>query len=170
MQYADDAIVITSNMKSMQQLMRLFESWCSWFESWCSWAAMEIRLDKCIAFGMQKKNGVYAQYQPSLNITGEPIPPLPLGEDFTYLGRMFNCNMNCTSAKSKVECKLDNMLRITNGIQLRVQDKLQIVTRYIHSQVLFELKANDFSLTWVEQTLDANCFRFIGDQRYYKPR
>jgi len=112
MQYADDAIVITSNMKSMQQLMGLFESWCSW-------AAMEIRLDKCIAFGMQQRNGVYAQYQLSLNITGEPIiPPLPLGEDFTYLGCMFNCNMNCTVAKSKVECKLDNMLRFTNELHL----------------------------------------------------
>jgi len=115
-------------MKSMQQLMGLFESWCSW-------AAMEIRLDKCIAFGMQKRNGVYAQYQPSLNIIGEPIPPLPLGENFTYLGRMFNCNMNCTAAKFKVECKLDNMLRITIGLHLRVQDKLKIVTRYIHSQL-----------------------------------
>jgi len=152
---------------------------------------MEITPDKCIAFAMQKGNGVYAQYQPSLNITEEPIPPLPLGEDFTYLSRMFNCNMNCTAAKSKVECKLDNMLHITNGLHLRLQDKLKIVTRYIHSQVLFELKANDFSLTWVEQTLYANCFRFIRDwlelpisaclkellilpnsrgQRYYKPR
>jgi len=112
---------------------------------------------------MHRRNGVYAQYQPSLNITGEPIPPLPLGEDFMYLGRMFNCNMNCTAAISKVECKLDNMLRITNGLHLGVQGKLKIVTRYIHSQVLFELNANDFSLTWVEQTLDANCFRFIRD-------
>jgi len=52
---------------------------------------------------------------------------------------------------------------MVTGLHIRVQDKLKIVTRYIHSQVLLELKANALTLTWVEQTLDANCFRFILD-------
>ena len=63
LQYADDAAVISTDMKSMQQLLDLFGSWCVW-------ASMEIRLDKCVTFGMHKRNGLYAQYLPGVNIAG----------------------------------------------------------------------------------------------------
>ena len=55
------------------------------------------------------------------------------------------------------------MLNITDSLKIRVQDKLKIVLVYIHSQLLFELKTYDFALSWVEQTLDAMCFKYIRD-------
>ena len=48
MQFADDAAVVASDSVSAQGLLNAFEAWCAW-------AGMQIRLDKCIAFGMQKK-------------------------------------------------------------------------------------------------------------------
>ena len=86
---------------------------------------------------------------------------LPPDGDFIYLGRIFNWNMNSTAAKSNIERKLHDLLNITDRFQLRAQGKLKIVTMYIHSQMMFELKTNDYSLTWIEQTLDAECFKFI---------
>ena len=54
LQFADDAAIVASDNVCAQGLLNLFEAWCSW-------ASMSIRLDKCTAFGMQKRNGVYVQ-------------------------------------------------------------------------------------------------------------
>ena len=60
LQYADDAAVLAPDMKCMQQLLNLFESWCHW-------SGMEICRDKCLAFAMQKLNDVYSLILPSVN-------------------------------------------------------------------------------------------------------
>ena len=46
-------------------------------------------------------------------------------------------------------------------MKVKVQDKLKILTLYIHSQVTFELKIYNFPLTWVDQTVDALCFKYV---------
>jgi len=62
--------------------------------------------------------------------------------------------MNHNNIKVKLEEKLSSMLLIIDNLNIRVQDKLRIVTQYIHSQLLFELKLYDFPLTWVDLCLD----------------
>lgn len=57
--------------------------------------------------------------------------------------------------------KLNDMLEITDKLKIRPQDKIRIVTQFIHSQLAFKIKVYDFPLTWIEQTLDALCFKFI---------
>ena len=52
LQYADDAAVLWSDLKSMQQLLGLYKTWYSWTE-------MTMRLDKFVRFGMQMRCGVY---------------------------------------------------------------------------------------------------------------
>src|SRR6218665_3413817 len=44
LQFADDAVIIASNVKNTQQLLNIFVAWCNW-------ADMLIRLDKCSSFG-----------------------------------------------------------------------------------------------------------------------
>ena len=71
LQFADDAAIVASDNTCAQGLLNLFEAWCSW-------ARMSIRLDKCTAFGMQKRNGVYVQTLPNLSVAKGQIPQVPM--------------------------------------------------------------------------------------------
>ena len=48
-------------------------------------------------------------------------------------------------------------------MKIRVQTKLKILSLYIHSQILFDIKLYDFPVTWVEQKLDALCIKYMRD-------
>ena len=122
---------------------------------------MTVRLDKCISFGMQKREGQYVQTMPNIAVNGGQILPLPLGEQFTYLGRSYGFDLKNDSAKLALEKKLSELLAITNDLKVRVQTKLKILSLYIHSQIMFEIKLYDFPATWVEQNLDALCIRHM---------
>ena len=78
---------------------------------------MCIRLDKCVAFGMQKRNGIFVQTMPNLSVTEGQIPAVPLNAEFTYLGRRFSFDLKNESAKAALEEKLLNLLEITNKIE-----------------------------------------------------
>ena len=54
------------------------------------------------------------------------------------------------SAKLALEKKLSELLAITNDLKVRVQTKLKILSLYIHSQIMFEIKLYDFPATWTE--------------------
>src|SRR6218665_376790 len=78
LQFADDAVIITSNVKNTQHLLNIFVAWCNW-------ADMLIRLDKCSSFGMMKRNNSFDQVEPGVYVGGSRIPPVPIGGSFTYL-------------------------------------------------------------------------------------
>ena len=87
LQFADDAIIVASSNKNAQTLMNVFVAWCSW-------AGMKIRIDKCHSFGMRKENDICRQYLPALSSGVDQIRAVPIGESFTYLGKLFNSSMN----------------------------------------------------------------------------
>ena len=124
---------------------------------------MCIRLDKYVAFGMQKRKETFAQTMPSLSVAEGQISAVPHNEEFTYLGRRYSFEMKNESAKAALEHKLLNLLKITNNLKIRTQTKLKILSQYIHSQMIYEIKLYEFPLTWVEQTLDALCLRYMRD-------
>ena len=124
---------------------------------------MILRLDKCTAFGMQKRNGVYTQTMPTLSVTEGQIPAVPMNGEFTYLGRRFSFESKPDSIKSALEQKLKDLLHITSGLKIKVQTKIKILSLYIHAQMIHEIKLYDLPLTWIEQTLDALSIRHIRD-------
>jgi len=122
-----------------------------------------IRLDKCTAFGMEWRNNSNTQILPNLNIVAENIQPVAMNGEFIYLGKRFCFDQHNCSAKLALEKKIKDMLLVTNGLKVKAQTKLKILSLYIHSQLLFEIKLYGFPVTWVEQTLDAHCMRYIRD-------
>ena len=78
------------------------------------------------------------------------ISAVPHNEEFTYLGRRYSFEMKNKSAKTALEHKLLNLLKITNNLKIRTQTKLKILSQYIHSQMIYEIKLYEFPLTWVE--------------------
>ena len=122
LQFADDAAIVAADNASAQGLLNVFQAWCAW-------SGMCIRLDKCVAFGMQKRNGTYVQTMPNLSVTEGQIPAVPLNAEFTYLGRRFSYDLKNESAKAALEEKLLNLLEITNKLKIRTQTKLRIHAR-----------------------------------------
>ena len=154
LQFADDAAIVSNSPKDTQTLLNIFIAWCNW-------SCMTIRLDKCITFGMRKYDNVFSQYEPALFVNGEQIPVVPAGGSFTYLGKIFSFDLKNTEAKLKTSEKLTTLLRITSQLKVKSQWKLDILRRYIHTQLAFELRLYDFGVTWIEQHLDSICYQNI---------
>ena len=112
---------------------------------------------------MQKRDNKYTQILPVLRLGDNQISKVEFGEEFTYLGRRYNYEMNNDSAKNELVKRVFGLLRTTGQLKIRVQSKLKILSQYIHKLVLFDIKLYEFSLTWVEQSLDALCIRHIRD-------
>ena len=71
--------------------------------------------------------------------------------------------MDNATAKAALEQNLTRMLIVTSGLKISAQTKLKILSTYIHSQLLFPIRTYDLTSSWVGQTLDAICIRFIRD-------
>ena len=105
LQFADDAVIVSSNTKDAQLLLDIFISWCNW-------ANMKVNIKKCNTFGMMKKDNVYSQIEPGLYCNNEKIPPVPVGGNFTYLGKVFDFNMQNEPAKSMIMNKLQTLINV----------------------------------------------------------
>jgi Reverse transcriptase (RNA-dependent DNA polymerase)/zinc-binding in reverse transcriptase len=156
LQFADDAAIVASSVKNAQCLLNLFQAWCHW-------SGLEVRHDKCAAFAMLKRDNKYQQILPALNVCSKSIPQVQLGGEFRYLGRNFNFESKSHAMQKQVADKLSNMLLVTARLKISVQLKLRIFSQYIQSQMISDLKIYDFTPTWVEQTLDSMCIKYIRD-------
>ena len=156
LQFADDTAIIANDVKSAQTLINLNVAWCKW-------SGMHLRIDKCVAFGMRKQEGVYKQYLPNLTIDNSPIPALELGSSFRYLGKLFNYEMNNEEAKTNLVNRLSALLEKIKILKVKVTMKLKILRIFVPSQVNFELRIYDFSYTWIEQSLDSLVVNAVND-------
>ena len=74
---------------------------------------MLIRVDKCKTFGIEKVGSNAKQVPPKLCVNNNLIPTVGQGEDFVYLGRSFNYEMDNKSHQDQlVELTQDIMQRI----------------------------------------------------------
>ena len=156
LQFADDTVLISDNIKSAQSLLNLNAAWCEWAE-------MKIRIDKCSTFGMRKQSGSYIQFQPKLTIGDSSIPPLDDGEQFKYLGRMYDFSMKNEYIKADLEQRLTSLLQTTSDLDIKPQQKLKILKIFIPSRLTFDLRIYDISYTWIMQTLDSKISNAVRD-------
>jgi hypothetical protein len=99
LQYAEDEVIVAKDQKSAQTLT-------TFFNTWCQWSKMEIRLDKCSAFGMAKpRMQNYQQILPNISLNQCLIPTIPMDVQFKYLGRLYNFKMDDAIAKEEVQKK-----------------------------------------------------------------
>jgi len=143
-QFADDAAIVGSDTKSSQALFNLCVAWCTW-------SCMDLRLDKCCTFWMEKRNRSYEQFQPIHWVDSRHILPVEISHDFRYLEKLFSLDTN----NRQMENKLNLQLNITFKLAVRPQTKLMVLQMYINAQMSFEVKLYDLPLAWIDQTLDA---------------
>ena len=96
LQFADDALAIARDPRSLQYLLDIFSAWCNW-------ADMKIRPDKCCVFAARKQNQTYIQYEPILKIHDDVIPPVKINCSFKYLGKVFNFDNSPDEVKNTLK-------------------------------------------------------------------
>src|SRR5260221_1772544 len=62
--------------------------------------------------------------------------------------------MSNEKAKDMLKKKLDKLLNILSGLDIKPQTKLKILKQIIYPKISFELKIYDFASTWTGNTLD----------------
>jgi hypothetical protein len=154
MQYADDALIVAKSQKAAQGLTKLFEAWCSW-------SKMDIRLDKCICFGMSMGQSKFQQILPKVALEKGEIPAVPIGGHFKYLGRIFNFDMKDDIPKKEIEEKIGNLLQKISDLNIKPQTKLKIFSIFIPTQIMFDLKIYSFAPTFINSVIDRLCTTFV---------
>ena len=111
---------------------------------------------------MCKIKSIQTQILPKLSIHAGEIHAIPVGGHFTYLGRIFDFEMKCTEGKTEIIRKtVEKYLRIITKLKLKPQTKLKIFDRFIPSQISFKLRVCNISVTWISESLDTLCLRYI---------
>ena len=153
-QFADDAAVVTSDERENQLLLNCFTRWCQW-------AYMQIRVDKCITFGIRKFSTRSLQFQPKLLVNSTSVPTVKNGESFKYLGRFFNFEMNNKYHKDLLLSSLHDMLQTVDSLHIHPKNKLLLYHRYILSKLSWHLTVADLSKTWICEHLDNVVTKYI---------
>ena len=115
---------------------------------------MSLRIDKYFIRDAEARRSIQ-QCLSNLTIDNTKIPALDLGASFTYLGKMFNFEIDNAEVKTQLVSRLSKFLEIISNLNIKVQLKLKILKSYVPSQLNFDLRIYDLSYTWIGQNLDA---------------
>ena len=124
------------------------------FTAWWAWCNMEIFVDKCKTFGIEKGNTAAKQTFPKLFVNSEQIPVVKKNESFKYLGRYFNFEMDNCNHKHKLLEIIKNVLNKIDMLPLHPKFKLEIYQKYLLSKISWHLTIADMDKTWIKENLD----------------
>src|SRR6266516_3081075 len=131
---------------------------------------MHIRLDKCLSFGAVMKDRRYQQILPNIYLKDKGmIPPVPLGDHFKYLGKIFDFEALNAEQKKEFETKLAKILAAISALKVRCQTKLKIFSIYVPSQFNFELKIYNFRDAFLSGVVDRMCTSHIREWLEFPP-
>ena len=114
-----------------------------------------------MSFGMRKQGSTYDQYDPKVYVKENQIPVVAHHEDFTYLGKIYNWNMNLNKAKDNLKDKLTSLLNTVSALKIKPQLKIKMLKLGIYPKLTFDLKVYRFPQSWITQELDSLIQRAI---------
>lgn len=104
-----------------------------------------IRVDKCKTFGIQKVNTATVQYSPKLFTNDAVIPPVEMNEGFTYLGRVFDFNMDDVAHKKSLVEKCNRILEDIDRLPLHPRHKIDLYSKFLMSKISWDLTISDIT-------------------------
>src|SRR6218665_1695802 len=78
----------------------------------------------------------------------------------TYLGKLIEFEMKNKLAIRNLQ-QIGTTAENNIGPKSSSSNKIEILKRYIHSQLQFELKMYPLGTTWIEPNMDASCTRHV---------
>ena len=124
------------------------------FKNYCQWSGMLIRTDKCISFGMIKKGSKFQQFQPKLYVNNSLIPQVETSENFKYLGRYYNFEMEEPKHRDKAKTKIEDLMSSIDALPLHPKKKMQLYNHYVLSKISWDLTIANLGLTLARNNLD----------------
>ena len=100
---------------------------------------------------------------PKLYVNNNLIPTVGQGEDFVYLGRSFNYEMDNKSHQDQLVEKTKNIMQRINILPLHPINKIALYSRCLLPKLSWHLTIADRSKTLVIQSLDSLCNQYIRD-------
>ena len=137
-QFADDAAVITGQEHENQILLNAFSRWCTW-------ANMEIRVDKCHSFSIRKDRIVLKTRTPKTLHQKRTDSTHKIEEEFKYLGRYFNFNMDNKTHKELVIDQAKDIFAKIDSLPLHPKNKIMLYSRYLLSKFSWHLTVADLT-------------------------
>ena len=153
-QFADDAVVISSQESENQHLLNRFSIWCQW-------SNMIIRVDKCSTFGIKQTLTKSVQYLPKLLINNQLIPKISIGEAFQYLGRYFSFNMSDEQHKSEFISLVEELMADIDSKPMHPKNKILLYSRYLLSKLSWHFTVSSLAKTWVIENIDSKVNSYI---------
>ena len=105
--------------------------------------------------GLRKNGNSACQFRPYMIINNEIIPPVEIGESFTYLGKSFSFDMSTEHVKNKLITDFNKYISTLNQLPLHPKNKLQVISKFIYSKIRWRFSIYRLSETWVIQNLDS---------------
>ena len=93
---------------------------------------------------------------PKSYVNNNLIPTVGQGEDFVYLGRSFNYEMDTKSHQDQLVELTQGIMQRINILPLHPKNKIALYSRYLLPKLSWHLTIADLSKTWVIQSLDNN--------------
>ncbi len=131
------------------------------FYKWSVWADFLIRIDKCHTFAMKKTHSSSMQFLPYLTLGGKRVPPVAIGESFTYLGKLFSFDMDNHQAKEEILNTMEGIIEKTDSLPLHPRSKISIVTLYMYSKLRWWFSCYQLDLFWLKGSCDSLILRYI---------
>ena len=153
-QFADDAAVVTGHEQENQTLL-------NHFTRWCTWSNMEIRVDKCVSFGIRKSSTSSIQFLPKLIINRKLVPVVNIGVSFKYQGCYFNFSMDNSKRISILLETTNDLMTKIDQLPCHPKNNLSLYHRFILSKIAWHVTITVLSKTFVVENLDTIVAKFV---------
>ena len=84
-----------------------------------------------------------------------------MNEGFTYLGRVFDFNMDDEAHKTSLVEKCKRILEDIDRLPLHPKHKIELYSKFLMSKISWDLTISDINITWVKHTLDSVSSSFV---------
>jgi len=153
--YADDISIITNSVKHNQELLVCTDRFLDWS------VTLKAKPAKCRCLGMMKLGTCVQRFEPELVISKQPIAVIKADEGFKILGKYLYQDLSLDRQKEAALSKLTEKLERLDASDLTCGQKLTALKFSLTGWIGWELAVYQFSLTWVQQELDALLNRFV---------
>ena len=75
------------------------------------------------------------KFKPFTTLKKERIPPVKLGESFTYLGKDFGFNISCDEVKNELKSEVWKYILTIGKLPLKSRSIIDIAQRYVFSKL-----------------------------------
>ena len=101
------------------------------------------------------------QFKPKIYVDNILIKSIEEKENFRYLGRWFNFDMDNSQHKRQLLDTTNRILNLIHQLPLHPKNKLQLYNRYFLSKISWDLTIADIDATWAKQNLDMICHGYF---------